>query len=1083
MQIADFPRPPDDNGRGIHWSARIYHPTGADLDFWLDELQAMHMKWVKLLDDGDGSSLELCQRLLDAGIMPVVRLFREKPNPGRIGGRERSGLQKLIAIGVRYFETNNEPDLPAEWHTPMPENWLDVVTDSFIHDADVILSMGGLPAVPAMGPGGRENVIAKAVARGRRDLFENGAWLAIHNYTLNHPLNYPDDDVNQKGTPLTRAEFERFPAWSWDNRSLEMVNELRARAKNPGDTILDDPNCFRGWERWGKLMQDDLGFAIPVISTEGGPVVGWGDDKRYPKMTPEQQADFQIGITRFMQEQAPEWYFSCCTWLLASRPLGDWNPTWEQMSWYTDAWNERFGLAGRLPIVQRMKDLPPAVRPELQTGSASLRAQVLRGDTGAPLADVPVELEAVDPQGRAGRRRQLQTDADGRIELEKLSAGPYRLLVFNSEMSEFELAADDRKRLTVRVQAGARSRVFGQVQDANGQPQPGLPVSLHQQSPLRRLVEATTDSEGRFRFDGLAGGRVLVRVAPGTAQSTEMRGIVLDGWDAEEVNVSVPPAASLRYEIASQRLLPPGETGNRNLLFGQVLDKAGNPLDGATVRMRWTGAAPDTNFPTVKSGQDPFKPRGYFEFIHTAGVFSLDVVDGEIPSAVAQNLVTADMPARQRPISYEVVFRQTPTAQPGSRSSIGGRATGAPGELAVTLSGGNRPPQVTRLDGQGRFQFGNLPAGSYQVSLEGVGIIAEDVVMDGSRRVEIDFPMLGQIAGRVLPVSPPGTVVLTCETYSIRREVDSDPSGGYRFTGLPADAYRLRLDGAALPAQQVVCDGRTASDGPTFDREMGAQGIIRGSLTDHSGNPAAQTVLWLRSLGQRIAESQTDDAGKFRFSGLGAGRYSLEVIGQGIVAADIEIDGSGAEGQGEAVREIALPAPHRSVIQGRVLDADGATPVPNRRLLLTGPMTRRATSDGDGRFRLEGLAAGVYTLRVADTPETKRQISLELNETEEVRLRLPGGEEDNRQAIRHYLLIASGDRETARSQLSLAVDYVLRRGVTVGFSPDAALRAKRVTVIGEIPPEILQSLSGTGADVRRVSGDLAQMQAELEALP
>src|SRR5690554_5395931 len=97
MQISDFPRPPEDNGRGIHWSALAYHPVGRDLDFWINELTAMHMKWVKLLDDGNGSSLELCRRLLDAGIMPVVRLFRQQPNPGRIGPREAGGLRKLVA--------------------------------------------------------------------------------------------------------------------------------------------------------------------------------------------------------------------------------------------------------------------------------------------------------------------------------------------------------------------------------------------------------------------------------------------------------------------------------------------------------------------------------------------------------------------------------------------------------------------------------------------------------------------------------------------------------------------------------------------------------------------------------------------------------------------------------------------------------------------------------------------------------------------------------------------------------------------------------------------------------------------------
>jgi hypothetical protein len=283
MQIADFPRPPEDNGRGVHWSARVYHPSGRDLDFWINELTAMHIKWVKLLDDGDGSSLELCRRLLEAGIMPVVRLFREQPNPDRIGGREVSGLRKLTAAGVRYFETNNEPNLPAEWkNNQRPANWLEIVADNFIYDADIVLGEGGLPAVPALGPGADPEILKLVVDKGREDLFKRGAWLAIHNYTLNHPLDYPDDPVNQQGKPLTQEEFDRFPAWAWDHRSLEMINERRARDKNPGQTLAQDANCFRGWERAGQVLHTLLGYSIPVLSTEGGPVVGWGDDLRYP---------------------------------------------------------------------------------------------------------------------------------------------------------------------------------------------------------------------------------------------------------------------------------------------------------------------------------------------------------------------------------------------------------------------------------------------------------------------------------------------------------------------------------------------------------------------------------------------------------------------------------------------------------------------------------------------------------------------------------------------------------------------------------------------------------------------------------
>ncbi len=40
MRLEDFPHPKDDNRRGVHWSASVYHPTGAALDFWINELQA-----------------------------------------------------------------------------------------------------------------------------------------------------------------------------------------------------------------------------------------------------------------------------------------------------------------------------------------------------------------------------------------------------------------------------------------------------------------------------------------------------------------------------------------------------------------------------------------------------------------------------------------------------------------------------------------------------------------------------------------------------------------------------------------------------------------------------------------------------------------------------------------------------------------------------------------------------------------------------------------------------------------------------------------------------------------------------------
>jgi hypothetical protein len=1078
MQIADFPRPPEDNGRGVHWSARVYHPSGRDLDFWINELTAMHIKWVKLLDDGDGSSLELCRRLLDVGIMPVARLFRDRPNPERIGGRELSGLRKLTAVGVRYFETNNEPDLPAEWKdNHKPDNWLDIVTDNFIYDADIVFSEGGLLALPAMGPGSKDNVIRRTADKGRTDLFDRGAWLAIHNYTLNHPLDYPDDAVNQQGKPLTREEFDSFPAWAWDHRSLEMINERRARDKNPGQTIDDDANCFRGWERSGKMVFDVLGRHIPVISTEGGPVVGWGDDLRYPKVIPSQQAQWQVEIARFLQTRAPEWYFSCCTWLLASRPLGDWSPTWEQMSWYTDAWNERFGLAGQLPVVQALKDLTPQTRPELRQGTASLSLTVMRADRNDPLPDTIVEIESVGEGSAPIRRFQVKTDAQGRLTLDRLPAGSYRLLVFNAEVNRITLRREDRKVSTLTVIAGRRSRVKGRVVDSNGQAQADLTVTLHQLSPPRLLAETRTGASGNYEFGGLPAAKLIVRVAPGTEQSVEQRNVVVDGWAEKTVDINVPPLSTLRYEVTQKRLLSPAETGNDNRISGRVLDENGDAIDGVTVRMRWTGAAPDTNFPTVKSGQNSFKPRGYFEFIHTPGVFMIDILDPEVESTLADGLVTADMPGRSRPIAYDVIFQRKSTGSVGHQSSVRGRIMGGPANLSVTLSGTGIQPRIMRIDANAAFHFGELPAGIYQLSLEGIGMIANDITLDGVNSSVIEFPMLGQIVGRVMPPDQPATVILTCDRFSIRQEDETDSTGEYCFADLPDDVYTLRLKDSSVPSAQVLCNGLRRVDGPTFDREMSAQSVISGRITDHRGNPVAGTILWLRTLGERSAETETDSAGGYRFDHLGAGIYSLELVGRGLVAQNLRADGSNT-----LTQDVQLAAPAQSSITGRLLDHK-EQPVANRTLLLSGPQALQTSSATDGAFRFEALAAGEYLVRMADIPTVKTTVSLGAEDRKTITLHLPAAQSDAETPLSHYLFLSAQDANTSAAQLALALDYILRKSAAVGFSVDACAQAEHVTIVGEPDGALVQTLRQRTIPFQQVSGDLDKLRAELEALP
>ena len=469
MRVEDFPRPANDNRRGIHWSASVYHPAGSTVDFWIAELKAMGIKWVKLLDDGGDSSLELCKRLLAAEIMPIVRIFRATPNPGAIGSREVDTIKRLVAEGVRYFETNNEPDLSAEWKDGyVPPDWMNIVVDNFIIDADNVIRLGGLPALPALSIGTKANLIELVVQKGRADLFSNGAWVAVHNYTLNHPLDYPYDPVNQAGAPVSQEEYDRLGAWAWDSNSRTQINEWRATDKNPGATLEQDASCFLSFHLLDQTIVKLLGHKVPIISTEGGPVTGWRDDRRYPRVDPNTQAQWAVAINDFLQGgreinglRCPDNYFTMCHWLIANYKLGFIAPGWEGQSWYTNWWDGDFNLRGEMPVVAAVKAMPNL--PVDGAKLAVIAGVVLRADDESPLPGVTVSLRSGDQEVAT-----IVSADNGTFRFERLTPGVYDLAIpaWGVVRQGVIATQESVQPVTIRLTGGSSSSLTGTVQSA-----------------------------------------------------------------------------------------------------------------------------------------------------------------------------------------------------------------------------------------------------------------------------------------------------------------------------------------------------------------------------------------------------------------------------------------------------------------------------------------------------------------------------------------------------------------------------------------------------------------------------------------
>jgi hypothetical protein len=273
--------------------------------------------------DVDGTSYNTCGFARDAGIMPVVRLYQEDPYPGgRLSEKHRAVLPQLVAQGCYYFERGNEPNLVDEWKAgTWPTAWTSAVYDALVADwladAQYIVDCGGYPAIDACSPGGDLDDITylsawltRLKAAGVPSWMGTRAWASVHNAGLNHPLDYPDDAVNQAEHP-----------------GQTIHKHFYANGKPTGAS-----NCIRKPEAVHQLVLDILGLDLPIICTEGGFWPGNAADSRYPALTEQTASDLQATTLRQMQT-APAWWFASCPWLLGNRELANEAKHFEWESW------------------------------------------------------------------------------------------------------------------------------------------------------------------------------------------------------------------------------------------------------------------------------------------------------------------------------------------------------------------------------------------------------------------------------------------------------------------------------------------------------------------------------------------------------------------------------------------------------------------------------------------------------------------------------------------------------------------------------------------------------------------------------
>lgn len=696
MNLQHYPRPHDDTGRGVHWSPAPAQWGQDNWDFWRDFLLEAHIKWVKVVDDGGGSAKGLVARLVNLGIMPVVRLYRQPSYPGFLTARETDYARALYErYGVVYFETRNEPDLNLEWGGRRPGNWLDQVITYYLDDRDKLAKVGVYALFPAFGPGGEGNPFEIIARRGRLDVFEKMV-IALHNYCLGRPLTYPNDGIADHGQPLTYAEWlaagdgrSETAYIAWDRWVHARISVTRRQLANPKITIYDDWTCFRAFERMDKLVRDVCGHSVAMMMTEGGYNVlqragtTGGDDPRYPKPTPQRTSELTMGMFNY---PLPDYMLALMPWIVGVAKFGVQSPGFEhQGPWFTNVYDRDWGLQGEMPLVQMLKADPGRVRisgPRPATMEQFHLAQQFEDrhiDEQLKFLEPMVLVEPYQGNNSFWKLTKVQFKEKGNgyiyVRVEDANGVPLEGVTFAAytKSNEARLAATK----------GKLDQYWGNL-PMFGAPLGSFRVGIHNQ-PSDFLTGVGNGSEAGFR---LVDYYLTFRKVEGTGAAMfnvpQWRQNILSHYakGGEVYNNAEASGAGIKkvspenhgqstneiWRVIGIRQLTAAESGANQYLYIDLVDQKGQPIRGAIPLIAWTWEGRRSFEPALPIRPDkPAQEAACNIGMAANQKISVWIQDGAIPSDMAINLQAPQRTSSgssPSPQSFYVLFqRQTVTTE------------------------------------------------------------------------------------------------------------------------------------------------------------------------------------------------------------------------------------------------------------------------------------------------------------------------------------------------------------------------------------------------------------------------------------
>lgn len=303
--LASFPRPENDNGRGLHF---ILDPAEDNVRGYAPFLQKMKIRWATIYVGDELQATRVAKFLFDEyGIFSNMRVYAS-------GERPKSPdfwfkfAQRCVEMGIPpYIQIFNEPEDGREGFDD---------TEHFARlwgaRAQAVAEGGGYPGLQVLA-----EEFLDAITIGISDIVKQRMYFCLHNYGANHPPEYP----------------------------------------YPEQTVLQDDTAVLRFLAIAEWYKSRIGTVPPMLGGEGGWLYQNADDKTMPPVDIDRWVDWHSEMFDWFRtgvlsngDPLPDYLFNVCPWLLYAS------------NWYSDSWVDGLDADKKIRLINKLTDDAPYVR-------------------------------------------------------------------------------------------------------------------------------------------------------------------------------------------------------------------------------------------------------------------------------------------------------------------------------------------------------------------------------------------------------------------------------------------------------------------------------------------------------------------------------------------------------------------------------------------------------------------------------------------------------------------------------------------------------------------------------------------------